>query len=81
MIKLLIGSDIVDRVIVGSASWSELFHKHDFFHTYRYYLQVIASTGNQDLQIKWYVVLNLITSPNNHTSIKGREQWNRGYGN
>ncbi|KZT29383.1 poly-A polymerase [Neolentinus lepideus HHB14362 ss-1] len=47
------GADIVDKVIVGSASWSELFAKHDFFHKYRYYLQVIASTGSQDLQIKW----------------------------
>ncbi|KIK03188.1 hypothetical protein K443DRAFT_677030 [Laccaria amethystina LaAM-08-1] len=47
------GADIVDKVIVGSATWSELFAKHDFFHKYRYYLQVIASTGNADLQIKW----------------------------
>ncbi|KAG0702422.1 Poly(A) polymerase [Suillus ampliporus] len=47
------GADIVDKVIVGTASWSELFQKHDFFHKYRYYLQVIASTGAADLQIKW----------------------------
>ena len=47
------GADIVDRVIVGTASWSELFAKHDFFHKYRYYLQVIASTGDPELQIKW----------------------------
>ncbi|KAJ6560277.1 polymerase [Mycena capillaripes] len=46
-------ADIVDKVIVGKAAWSELFAKHDFFHKYRYYLQVIASTGNPDLQIKW----------------------------
>ncbi|GLB34180.1 putative polymerase pla1 [Lyophyllum shimeji] len=47
------GADIVDKVIVGTASWSELFEKHDFFHKYRYYLQVIASTGDPELQIKW----------------------------
>ncbi|KAF9478663.1 Poly(A) polymerase [Pholiota conissans] len=47
------GAEIVDRVIVGTAEWSELFAKHDFFHKYRYYLQVIASTGNSDLQLKW----------------------------
>jgi poly(A) polymerase len=47
------GADIVDKVIVGSANWSELFSKHDFFHRYRYYLQVIASTGDANLQIKW----------------------------
>ncbi|KAG2033642.1 Poly(A) polymerase central domain-containing protein [Suillus americanus] len=47
------GADIVDKVIVGTASWSELFQKHDFFHKYRYYLQVIASTATADTQIKW----------------------------
>jgi poly(A) polymerase len=52
---LVEGADIVDKVIVGSASWSDLFAKHDFFHKYRYYLQVVASTGNADLQIKWCV--------------------------
>ncbi|KAF8182171.1 Nucleotidyltransferase, class I, C-terminal-like protein [Mycena galopus ATCC 62051] len=46
-------ADTVDKVIIGKAAWSELFSKHDFFHKYRYYLQVIASTGNADLQIKW----------------------------
>jgi poly(A) polymerase len=51
------GADIVDKVIVGTANWSELFAKHDFFHKYRYYLQVIASTGSADLQIKWYAIL------------------------
>ena len=45
----------MDRVVVGKANWSELFAKHDFFHKYRYYLQVIASTGSPELQIKWYV--------------------------
>jgi len=47
------GADIVDKVIVGTAAWSELFAKHEFFHKYRYYLQVIASTGSAALQIKW----------------------------
>lgn len=41
---------------MGTAQWSELFVKHEFFHKYRYYLQVIASTGNQDLQLKWYLI-------------------------
>ena len=46
-------ADIVDRVIVGKATWAELFAKHDFFHKYRYYMQVIASTGSPELQVKW----------------------------
>ncbi|KAI0722729.1 polymerase [Earliella scabrosa] len=46
-------SEIVERVMFNKASWSELFAKHDFFHKYRYYLQVIASTGAPEMQIKW----------------------------
>jgi hypothetical protein len=49
----------VDKVIVGTTDWSELFAKHDFFHKYRYYLQIIASTGDHELQIKWYISLHL----------------------
>jgi poly(A) polymerase len=45
----------VDKVIVNRADWSQLFAKHDFFHKYRYYLQVIASTGTAELQLKWCV--------------------------
>jgi len=47
------GSEIVEKVIIGAAEWSDLFAKHDFFHKYRYYLRVIASTGSPELQIKW----------------------------
>ncbi|KAH8834229.1 polymerase [Flagelloscypha sp. PMI_526] len=47
------GADIVDKVIVGTATWSELFAKHDFFHKYKYYLQVIASSDSQDTQNIW----------------------------
>ena len=50
-----IGAEIVDKIIIGTAEWSELFAKHDFFHRYRYYLQVIASTGNAERQTKWQV--------------------------
>jgi poly(A) polymerase len=49
------GADIVDKVIIGTAQWSELFSKHDFFHKYRYYLQITASAGDAELQMKWFV--------------------------
>lgn len=55
-----IGADIVDKIVFGSLDWSTLFAKHDFFHKYRYYLQVIASTGNPDLQLKWYSSLHFL---------------------
>ena len=58
----LLGADIVDKVIIGKASWSELFEKHDFFTKYRYYLQVIASTVNPDVQLKWCVLITLSNS-------------------
>ncbi len=60
----LLGADIVDKVIVGSADWSELFAKHDFFHKYRYYLQIIASTGDHDLQLKWYIFFFIFSKCN-----------------
>ena len=47
------GTKLMNSIILGSSKWSELFEKHDFFHKYRYYLQVIASTGSPELQVKW----------------------------
>ena len=71
---------IVDKIVIGTGEWSELFAKHDFFYKYRYYLQIIASTGNSELQLKWYAIssgvkciLYLVPSP-------GLVQWNLEYG-
>ena len=50
------GSEIVDQVISGEAQWSALFAKHDFFFRYRFYLQVIASSPDLDIQNKWQVL-------------------------
>jgi len=47
------GADICDRITVGTAQWNEMFDKHDFFYKYKYYLQIIASSGSADLQLKW----------------------------
>ena len=55
-----IAADIVDKVIINKASWADLFAKHDFFRKYRHYLQAIASTGNRELQIKWYVYIQCL---------------------
>ncbi|UZJ52103.1 hypothetical protein CBS101457_001423 [Exobasidium rhododendri] len=46
-------AEVVDRIVIGKSQWSELFQKHDFFHRYKYYLQVVASSGSADLQLKW----------------------------
>jgi len=47
------GADTVNKVIAGTATWAELFSKHDFFHRYRNYIQVVALTRDEQLQIKW----------------------------
>ncbi|RPD66882.1 polymerase [Lentinus tigrinus ALCF2SS1-7] len=47
------GSEIVDQIINGEAEWSALFTKHDFFFRYKYYLQVVASSPDLDVQNKW----------------------------
>ena len=52
---LVVASEVVERVIVGTAEWSELFKKHDFFHKYKYYLMIVASAASLDLQSRWCV--------------------------
>ncbi|CAE7098160.1 unnamed protein product [Rhizoctonia solani] len=47
------GSQIVEQIMFRRAEWSELFAKHDFFQKYRYYLQIIASSGKAEDQLKW----------------------------
>lgn len=45
----------MNNVFSGAGNWSDLFAKHDFFHKYRHYLQVVASTGTPEQHVKWYV--------------------------
>ncbi|CAE6391369.1 unnamed protein product [Rhizoctonia solani] len=47
------GSMIVEQIMFRRSEWSELFAKHDFFQKYRYYLQIIASSGKAEDQLKW----------------------------
>ncbi|CAE6479600.1 unnamed protein product, partial [Rhizoctonia solani] len=44
---------IIEQIMFRRAKWSELFAKHDFFQEYRYYLQIVASSGGADDQLKW----------------------------
>ena len=46
-------ANIVDRIIIGTASWTELFEKHDFFTRYKYYLQILASSSSSETQLSW----------------------------
>jgi len=47
------GALIADKVMCKHAEWKELFEPHDFFSKYRYYLQITASSGDPEIQIKW----------------------------
>ncbi|KAL1741026.1 Poly(A) polymerase central domain-containing protein [Schizophyllum fasciatum] len=47
------GTKLINSIILGSSKWSELFEKHDFFHKYRYFLQIIASTASAEAQLMW----------------------------
>ncbi|KAK7058143.1 Poly(A) polymerase central domain-containing protein [Favolaschia claudopus] len=47
------GADTVNKVVAGTATWAELFSKHDFFHKYRNYIQVIALARDSQQQSKW----------------------------
>ncbi|KAI4528135.1 Poly(A) polymerase [Schizophyllum commune Loenen D] len=47
------GTKLMNSIILGSSKWSELFEKHDFFHKYRYFLQIIASTASAEAQLMW----------------------------
>lgn len=38
------GLDIMNGISTGSKTWSDLLEKHDFFHKYKFYLCVVAST-------------------------------------
>lgn len=46
-------ADIVDKIVVRSVQWSELFEPHDFFTRYRVYIQITASSVDPDIQLKW----------------------------
>lgn len=46
-------ADIADKVMLGLETWNALFQKHDFFHRYKYYLQIVASATTEEASLKW----------------------------
>ncbi|KAG2182934.1 hypothetical protein INT44_005915 [Umbelopsis vinacea] len=46
-------AECVDKIFIGAGQWPELFENHTFFQTYKYYLQVIASSDSAESQLKW----------------------------
>ncbi|KAK9768131.1 polynucleotide adenylyltransferase [Basidiobolus ranarum] len=46
-------ADIVDKIMIGTAQWPELYDKHDFYYRYKWYLQIIASSDSEESQLRW----------------------------
>jgi poly(A) polymerase len=46
-------AEITDKILSGKENWSALFQKSDFFHGYKYYLQVCASSSSAEVGLKW----------------------------
>ncbi|KAF7322617.1 hypothetical protein HMN09_00040200 [Mycena chlorophos] len=53
MRALVQGAAVLDNIVAGTSSWSELFTKHDFFHRYKHYIQIIAIAKSRQTRVKW----------------------------
>ncbi|KAK9464749.1 Poly(A) polymerase central domain-containing protein [Lipomyces arxii] len=54
MSELKRGAGLMDEIMLGKLPWGELFTKHEFFHKYKYYLAIYASSkGTAEQQLKW----------------------------
>ncbi|EDO16842.1 hypothetical protein Kpol_1056p43 [Vanderwaltozyma polyspora DSM 70294] len=48
------GVEITNNIFSNKATWEDLFKRHTFFHDYKFYLTVTASTkGNDEQHLKW----------------------------
>ncbi|CAO3679346.1 unnamed protein product [Rhizopus microsporus] len=46
-------AEMVEKIIAGSATWSQLFQPHRFFEMYHQYLQITVIADDYNLQLKW----------------------------
>ncbi|KAJ1988055.1 polynucleotide adenylyltransferase [Dimargaris cristalligena] len=53
MTEFQLASEAMDRIMIGTSTWADLFPKHGFFHRYKYYLQIVASSDSNEVQLKW----------------------------
>ncbi|PIS55911.1 Poly(A) polymerase PAPalpha [Candidozyma auris] len=48
------GAEIMDQIVSGHKSWSDLFQRHTFFHDYKFYLCIVGATiGTDEDHHKW----------------------------
>lgn len=53
--ELTRASTIVDKIILGTTTWQELFVEHNFFELYKHYIRISVCSNMPDLQISWQV--------------------------
>lgn len=46
-------AEMVEKIIAGSTTWSQLFQPHRFFEMYHQYLQITVIADDYNLQLKW----------------------------
>jgi poly(A) polymerase len=47
------GLDIVEKVMANQGQWKNLFVKSQFFHSYKYYLQITSCSESAESQLTW----------------------------
>ncbi|CCH62023.1 hypothetical protein TBLA_0G00760 [Henningerozyma blattae CBS 6284] len=48
------GVQVTNDIFTNKKTWADLFKKHEFFHKYKFYLTVVASTrGSTEQHLKW----------------------------
>lgn len=83
--ELARGGNITDRIMMGKASWKDLFVKHTFFtKNYKYYLSVISASTTPAAQLIWAGLVEskvrlLVSNVENHESIALAHPFNKGF--
>jgi poly(A) polymerase len=55
--ELTRASKIVDKIMLGTATWRELFEEHNFFSLYKHYIRIGVYSSTPEDQLQWQVHL------------------------
>ncbi|GAB5592281.1 polynucleotide adenylyltransferase [Umbelopsis nana] len=51
--ELTRASKIVDKIMLGTATWRELFEEHNFFSLYKHYIRIGVYSSTPEDQLQW----------------------------
>jgi len=51
--ELTRAAKIVDKIVLGTSTWKELFEEHNFFSLYKYYIRISVCSNMPDAQLQW----------------------------